>query len=188
MKKIGLVGEAPNDTNAFTNLFKKQYPLLVFLPLINDIHGSQLDSPKTKQLLRKEYESLKPNFVVFIRDLDGLKNETDKLDNRKKYFTDFNSVIDKVGCYLLNIYEIEALILADIATFNTLYQCSIEYSNNPMLEPQPKEFLIKRTKSPKKYSESDNPTIFSSLNFETIKQNCAYFGEFCKKFEQLVHH
>ncbi len=186
MITIGLVGEAPNDTNAFTNLLKKQYPTLIFIPLINDLHGSMLDNQKTKNILRKEYESLKPNLIIFIRDLDGLKSETDKLDKRKKYFTDFNSVVDKIGYYFLNIYELEALILADINTFNTLYNCEIEYNDDPMLQIEPKEFLIRNTKPPKKYMESDNPTIFKSLDFETIKQNCLYFKEFCNDFEKRI--
>nr|MBA3987333.1 hypothetical protein [Flavobacteriales bacterium] len=128
MKKIGLIGEAPNDTNSFINLFsnhcsEKGY----FVNLINDIHGSMLENQKTKHLLRKEYESHKPDFVVFIRDLDGLETDIDQVDRRKAYFTEFNSVIDKKGIYLLNIFEIEALILADIEAFNDLYNCQIEF-------------------------------------------------------------
>src|ERR1700752_4513467 len=105
------------------NLMKNQYSSLSFeyTPLLNRINGSQLESQKTKHLLRKEYQYKKPEVVIFIRDLDGLKSETTKLNKRKEYFTEFNSVVDKKGIYLLHIYEIEALIFSDIETFNSEY-------------------------------------------------------------------
>lgn len=73
---IGLVGEAPNDTNAIKNLLSKQYsiPNYYFYPILDHIHGTQLDNPKTKRLLRIEYEFKKPDIVIFIRDLDGTLN------------------------------------------------------------------------------------------------------------------
>lgn len=48
--KIGLVGEAPNDTQALKNLLVQRYheDNFEFVFLIQRINGSNLDSQKTK--------------------------------------------------------------------------------------------------------------------------------------------
>jgi hypothetical protein len=187
MIKVGLIGEAPSDTNSIINLLKPIYKEhVIFFTLVNDIHGSQLDNQKTKRFLRKEFENEKPEIVVFIRDLDALETDNTQQDLRKKYFSENNSVVNSKGIFLLNIFEIEALILTDINTFNQLYNTNIEYLSDPMLEPLPKEFLIKKTKNPLKYSETDNPIIFSNLNFEQLK-SCRYFSKFIAEFEKLIY-
>jgi len=74
------------------------------------------------------------------------------------------------GIYLLNIYEIEALILADIDTFNEIYQTKIKTIQNVMEVIEPKEYLKMRAKN---YVESQNPKIFELLQFEKVL-NCTY--------------
>lgn len=186
MKKIGLVGEAPNDTKAFINLFRNFKEDLEYFPLINDIHGSMLDNQKTKHILRKQFEIEKPDIVIFIRDLDSLESDEVQLHLRRGYFTDFNSVVNRKGIYLLNIFELEALIISDIDTFNSIYSTSIAYSTDPMLQEKPKEFLINSTSSPKKYKDSDNPEIFEKLSFEKLK-SCRYFSNFLQAFEAVLN-
>lgn len=182
--KIGLVGEAPNDTQAIRNLLTKKYnsPEVEFSFLLNRIHGSQLDNQKTKRLLRLEYEDTRPNVVIFIRDLDSVLPNDEKMRERKEYFASSNSVVDKKGLFLLNIYEIEALILSDSETFNKKYGCALPYFDNPMMVPEPKEELKKHTA---KYNESDNPDVFKELHFETVCR-CDYFKEFVKKLDAAV--
>jgi hypothetical protein len=85
---------------------------------------------------------------------------------------------------LINIYELEALILADIATFNKFYGTSINYSKNVMHHKEPKEFLIQKTaKNKKTYSESHCPEIFRHLDISIIRQKCIYFREFYDDFK-----
>ena len=133
MKKIGLIGEAPNDTYAIKNLLNQKFKdKIIFAEIIKNIRGSNLDNQKTKHRLRKNYERIKPDFVILIRDLDGLEDDKEKLKHRKEYFSNFNSVIDKKGIFLLHIFEIEAIILADISNFNKYYNCKLLYSSNPM--------------------------------------------------------
>lgn len=91
--RIGLVGEAPNDTEAIKNLLNKKYSALEFFFMLNNINGSNLDNQKTKRLLRIEYEFEKPDIVIFIRDLDSVLPNKKKLYERKNYFTEFNSVV-----------------------------------------------------------------------------------------------
>ncbi|MDB5133721.1 MAG: hypothetical protein JWP37_324 [Mucilaginibacter sp.] len=183
--KIGLVGEAPNDTTAIQNLLSRQYQHLEFVTLLNRINGSMLDNGKAiSRLLRVEYEYQKPNIIIFIRDLDALESDRIAKKKRQDTFTYSNRIINHTGIHLLNIFEIEALILADIATFNDRYGCQIDEFEDPMLIPMPKEVLIEATRN--KFTVSHNPELFSLLNFEILKQNCRYFSLFIKKFERAI--
>jgi hypothetical protein len=184
---IGLIGEAPNDTSSIKNLLSRKYTDITFKTLLNNIHGSQLDNQKTKHLLRKEFEWEKPDAVIFVRDLDGLETDEGQMATRKGYFTDFNSVVNYKGIYLLNIYEIEALILSDIATFNKVYGTVLLQEKDPMLIIEPKEYLKKSTISQNaKYVESHNPEIFSYLRMDQLVANCRYFSAFINRFEKAL--
>ena len=181
--KIGLVGEAPNDTQAIKNLMKKRYRTgYDFFFLLNNINGSDLDSQKIKRLLRKEYEIRKPDIIIFIRDLDSVIPNKQKVNERKRYFTNSNSVIDKTGVFLLHIYEIEAIILSDIEVFNRIYNCSLNFVDNPMEVEEPKEYLRNRVKE---YNESHNPDIFNEIRFDKALK-CKYFKSFISKFDDKI--
>ncbi len=183
MKKIGLVGEAPNDTYAIANLLKQKHNKDVeFVEMVKNVRGSSLDNQKSKHRLRKSYERLKPDFVVFIRDLDGLEEEQDKLQKRKEYFTNSNSVVDKKGIFLLNIFEIEAIILSDIETFNIGYNCEIIFTEDPMKQKEPKEVLTSKSN----YKESDCPELFKKLKFDKVLKNCRYFRNFYNVFTKQI--
>lgn len=184
---VGLVGEAPNDTQSIKNLLGKFYQSISFESLLKDIHGSQIESQKTKRFLRSEYELKKPDIVVFIRDLDALENDAVQLELRKQYFRDFNTVVDRKGIYLLNIFEIEALILADIDCFNRIYKTAVSKIVDPMKVKEPKEFLKLATKKTvASYNESRNPNLFSELNLDVLLTNCRYFSAFIQEFNILI--
>ncbi len=180
--KIGLVGEAPNDTQSIQNILIKKFSEFNYVFMLDRINGSNLDSQKTKRFLRIEYESKKPDIVIFIRDLDALIEDKAQILKRKTYFSDFNSVVDKKGIFLLHIYEIEALILADTEVFNDVYNVKLPFVENPMNVNEPKEFL-KRFSS--NYNESHNADIFSKLSFDKLI-DVKSFGEFIYKFSKLV--
>jgi hypothetical protein len=180
--KIGLVGEAPNDTESIKNLLKKKYEGFEFVSMLNIINGSSLDSQKTKRFLRIEYQLQKPDIVVFIRDLDSTLPNRTKLYERKNYFTSSNSVVDKKGISLLHIYEIEALLLTDIETFNRLYGTELEEVENVMLIEEPKEYLKFASKE---YNESHNADLFKLIDFEKTL-NCLYFNVFIKKLNKFI--
>lgn len=182
--KVGLVGEAPSDTNSIANLLDQKYADsgVEFFPLLKIINGSSLDSQKTKRFLRIEYRLQKPDLVIFIRDLDALLSDKKMLYERKKYFTMAIRVVDKKGIWLLNIFEIEALILADIQTFNRIYGTDLEYFENPMEIIEPKEVLQNSTK---KYKVSHNPEIFAKLDFDKVLR-CKSFSKFIKNFDKFI--
>jgi len=87
--KIGLVGEAPNDTQSIKNLLSKRYSnsKYEFVFMLQRTNGSNLDSQKSKRFLRIEFEQQKPDLVIFIRDLDSILPNKIKLYDRKNYFT-----------------------------------------------------------------------------------------------------
>jgi len=179
--RIGLVGEAPNDTQSVKNLMMKKYNY-DFVFMLDRINGSKLDSQKTKRFLRIEYEIKNPDIVIFIRDLDSLFSNKTQLGKRKSYFTNSNSVVDKKGVFLLHIYEIEALILCDVETFNTIYNSQLDLVDDPMMVEEPKEYLKSKTKL---YNESHNADIFEKLSFEKAL-NCNYFERFVTLFDNRV--
>lgn len=181
--KIGLVGEAPNDVQSIKNLLIKKYGKYEFIFMLQRINGSQLDSQKTKSILRKEFQSERPDIVIFIRDLDSVLPNKTKINDRRNYFTDFNSVVNKLGIYLLHIYEIEALILTDIPVFNKIYNTDVPQHANVMLIEEPKEYLKLASK---KYNESHNAEIFKELDFEKAL-DCIYFKLFIQRFNKLLN-
>ena len=185
---VGLVGEAPNDTNAIKNLLSRNYQNLNFVTLLRDINGSMLDNKKLfRRILRIEYETQNPDLIIFIRDLDALETDRDAKLKRQETFNYSNNIVDKKGISLLHIYEIEALIFADIDAFNKYYDCSVSKVPDPMKITEPKEELIKATrKSVKQYSETHNSEIFNLLSFDTIKTNCRYFNTFIKDFDKAI--
>lgn len=180
--KIGLVGEAPHDTNCISVLLNQIYNDVLFFPLINHIRGSQLDQLQpTKRLLRLEYQYEKPDLVIFIRDLDGLINEQEKIRLRKEYFAEYRRVVDGKAIFLLNIYELEALIFSDIDKFNHLYKCNIPQHHDPSSIPDPKGEL--KLKSKGRYSETHNLRIFETLDIQTVAANCSYFNQFLNNLQ-----
>jgi hypothetical protein len=184
MIRIGMIGEYPSDTKAIANLLNKKYAdAIEFFPLIRDVHGSNLENQKIKHLLRREYQIEQPDFVLFIRDLDGLEHHAEKLIYRKACFTDFNSVIDKKGILLLNIFELEALLLTDIEAVNKYYGAKIDHVEDCMIIESPKEFLKKKISS---YSTGHNPDLFGLLDYKNVIAKCRYYKKFDEDFEKIV--
>jgi len=188
MINIGLVGEDPNDTSSIKNLLLKKYKNKVnFFQLTKRIKGCQLSNSKIEKLLPIEFKDYKCKFIIYIRDLDGFKSQKIKIQSIEKWYKNLDSKINNQGLLLLNIWEIEALIIADIEAFNKLYKISYNYCGDPMAIKEPKEELKKRTrKNRKKYEESDCPEIFNKLNFEIVKKNCSYFKNFIKNFDEKL--
>jgi hypothetical protein len=186
MKKIALVGENPLDTEAIRNLLEQKYKEEIeYVFLVKNLRGSDLDNKKMYDMVRLEYYSEMPDIVIFIRDLDavqGQKHYKENLKRRKEYFQKMAKVTEDKALPLLNIYELEALILADIARANKFYGTSAIFEGSPMLQNEPKEWLQKACK----YKTSDMGDIFKKLRIEVVAQNCAYFAEFIQVFEERI--
>lgn len=187
MIKIALVAESQNDAKSLENLLKQSYRGLLFTHIAKSRKGSQLDSNKLKSELRAEFSVGAFKYWIFIRDLDDFKTNSEKIQVKSKWFDELNQITKNKGIFLLNIYELEALILSDIECFNRIFRTRIKYKGDPMNCKEPKEFLMKKTKNiPKKYRESDCPQIFEKLDIKTVAKNCKYFKEFLAKLDSKL--
>lgn len=190
MKKIGIIGEDPNDTTSIKNLLVKKYPHEIKCKtLIRNIKGGHLDNARTPKSLKVEFDDYNPDVVIFVRDADGIATEQQKIKKVKDWFNKLNPVVNNRGILLHNIYELEALILADIATFNKLYKTDIKVKSNVMYQKEPKELLIRESKKidfKNPYKPSDCEKIFNTLDFDTVLNNCEYFRAFNAAFAERL--
>jgi len=184
--KIGLVGEDPSDTDAIRNLIGREFESVQFVSMLRNFNGSMLETASALRFLQTEFEEKRPKAVVFIRDLDGVRTEHKKIATRKAYFESCDLKVNGTGIPLLNIYSIEALLYADIETFNTEYKTNLK-SGDPTMVMKPKETLkTKTSKLAKRYHESHNPVLFSKLNLETVKANCPYLADFVATLKERI--
>lgn len=182
------MGEDPNDTSSIKILLEKRYKAKVqFYQLAKRIKGYQLDNPKIKKSLPIEFADKKCKFIVYIKDLDAFQSEKAKVQAQIKWFKDLDAAVNKEGVLLLNIWELEALILGDIETFNKIYNVNHKFKGNPMLQKEPKEILKGITsKTKKQYKESHCPSIFKLLDIDTIEKNCSCFKDFIEEFDKKI--
>ncbi|MCP4213156.1 MAG: DUF4276 family protein [bacterium] len=187
MTTIGLIGEDPYDTDSITNLLSKRYANCIFKPILRTLKGSHLDTLKTMTMLKKESKSERHSIIIYIRDLDGPETNKKKKREMREWFKKLEQAYPSSWIFLLNIYELEALILADIESFNRLFSSQISYKGNPMIKANPKEFLTRGTRrSRRKFKESANPDVFSKLDINKLIANCAYFKKFIAEFDKKI--
>lgn len=186
MKRVGLVGESPNDTRAIRILLEKEFAgKCEFFVMLGKIKGGELDEIKPGSTLIKkiriEYEIQRPDFVVIIRDLDALEKDLISRRRRLESYARVRRTLDGKMVRLLSIYEIEALLLADTAPINEKYKISMVYDTDPMLQPEPKEYIQQFCS----YRESDCPELFARLNFEKLL-NVRFFRKFVTEFNKQL--
>lgn len=188
MKRIGLVGEDPNDTQAIQYLLEQNFTdKAQFVIILRNKRGYQLENTSFYNAFKIELLNNNYDLIIFIRDLDGLESEEEKLKHRLNWFKKLNAASGDRGLFLLNIFELEALILADIETFNSIYKTKISKIGNVMFTTQPKELLMSKTfRLRKVYSESHCPELFKKLNYTTVVKNCRYFKEFVLLLEKRL--
>ncbi|TAE85485.1 MAG: DUF4276 family protein [Bacteroidetes bacterium] len=182
MKRIGLVGENPNDTNAIKNLLSRYFQLQ-FIPVGKNFFGSQLDSPKFFKIITNEANKHNLDTIIAIRDLDAVSSNKIKLKERMDWADKVFKVVNvKKKCFLLNVTMLESLILADIEVFNKQYKVKAVYKKNPEHEINPKQFLRNLTYGKAKVFEpNDCPEIFKRLNIENLRK-CKHFDKFLVEF------
>jgi hypothetical protein len=170
--KIGIVGEHPNnDSKALIALLlKASVENIDFQVIAKKFRGGGLDSDRFLQILTNEADGL--DKIIFIRDSDEAMNEQIIAYKhiRDEWFRKANKASGGKGIFFLVIAELEALILADIETFNHFYGVTAQFSGNPMMIQDPKKKLeMFSNKSRKgKYDETHAPDIFEKLAFKTV--------------------
>jgi len=176
MKRVGIIGENyENDSKPLRNLLSRVFDRqqAVFIPILPKIEGNQLERIRKLLIaLKSEIIQKRLDCIILMRDLDGLPSESKKIGIRNKWFKAIDNGTTKKCIPFLIIYELEALILADIATFNKMYKTKYQPKGKPKFQKDPKDLLKKLTAHPKKtYHESHAGEIFQKINHQTLIKN-----------------
>jgi hypothetical protein len=170
MMRIGIIGENfQNDACAFKSFLAPQYQgKIEFVPILKSLNGGSLPVAKVRSMLPTEIR--KKNLKAFLCVLD-LDNHL-KLKGQQECFDKIVKDLTIESIFFLVYMELEALILADIDTFNTIYKIEGQYVKNPKVESDPKSILRKRTETAKrKYDENHAEEIFKVLRFDKVYKN-----------------
>jgi hypothetical protein len=168
---MGILGENyENDAKAFAAFLTPQYVgQIEFVPIGNTLNGGTPPIRKVLQLLPATKDKYKLDALLCMLDLDT--DLATKWAERRKWFTEISKGTNLKSVFFLAVMELEALILADIDTFNKIFTTSVKYTNNPKAEPNPKAKLrtwTERSKAKRQYAEKDALEIFKKLDFETV--------------------
>jgi hypothetical protein len=185
--KIGVIGENSNDVRAVVGLLKQRFATdIEYFEILNKVNGSLLDQGKgvkAAELAKAEFRRLKLDFVLYIRDLDSLANDVAKIEYRTVIFTKMLENINYKGIFMLNIYEIEALILADFEVFKTYYK------NTEWHFEAEKATIITDSKgvlSSFSNKKTDITAILPLLRIPIIIQNHIHFKAFVENFDTML--
>ena len=176
MKRVGIISENyENDSKPLRHLLSRVFDKqkAVFIPILPKIEGNQLERiRKVLIALKSESVTKRLDCLILMRDLDGLPSESKKIALRNKWFKEIENGISKKCIPFLIIYELEALMLADITTFNKIYKIKYQPKGQPKFQKDPKDLLKKLTAHPKKtYHESHAADIFQKINHQELLNN-----------------
>jgi len=176
MKRVGIIGENyENDSKPLRNLLSRVFDKqkAVFIPILPKFEGNQLERiRKLLVALKSEIIRKRLDCLILVRDLDGLQSETEKVKIRNNWFKKVKDGTSKKCIPFLIIYELEALILSDIATFNKIYKTKYQPKGKPKFQKDPKGLLKKLTAHPKRtYHESHAADIFQEINHQELITN-----------------
>ena len=186
MIKIGIIGENyQNDACAFkaflTPLYKGK---IAFVPILKSLNGGTPPVNKVLRLLPIEIQKNQLNALLCLLDLD----KEAKRNERNLWFSTIQKGVSVNSIFYLAVMELEALILADIETFNKIYGIKRHYPKNPKFEDDPKGKLrVWTEKGKNKYDENHAEEIFKKLRFDVVYKKHSgddSFQEFIDKFEK----
>lgn len=181
---VGLLGESSNDTASVEALLGQRYgEHVAFVSISLGVTGSQLDNPKFQHIIRSNYRFKKPDVVVVTRDSDAPATDRPQQLKRQEFFNKMNRGLEGKGIYLLNIQAMEALIAADIRSFNVRYKCVCVVPTDPMTIADPAKFLKAATRPGQPhYDEGHCADLLGQVEYEEVVANCRYFAAFDEKF------
>jgi hypothetical protein len=209
MVRIGLIGENPNDTSIVAKLLIQTLGEKVdFFPMLNDVNGDNLDTDHALRMIRREFELHRPSLIIYIRDLDALETDKEKIAARKAVFKKRYDRVEGKAILLLIVVESEALVLADIDGF-LQYLLMQKLRKEPSLSLEQREVFVQANKDllahvedpmheldPKQtlidlfgYDEGKLARIAEYLRLPVVLQNhrgfALFFKRFLKKLEQI---
>ena len=189
--KIGIISEHhSNDGEPIATLLQRYFPEKAkFEQLCRGYRGDRLDTEECFIDLEAQYLEFNPDLIVFVRDLD---NEQ-KREIRSDYFEKCTACdYIKQQIHLLFVYEIEALVLADLDVTTRFYYLkkSLKAVKSPVKETNPKDFLkaavLEATGKKRKYTESDMRELAKLFDLELLKKNYPIWKDFIAKFDGIL--
>jgi len=187
MIKIGLIGEHSNDTDSIAQLMRKKYNVgFHYKTLSVHKYGSQIYNESSAKTFNFEIKKYTPHCVIIVADADAIITETTRIRYKRTLCERLSKMLNSRCILLLNIYELEALIFADLDRFNTLYNTSIKGNRDVSFIEKPKDELKSKSKLPKKFKESDCSVLFNELIIDIVSKNCSYFKTFLHEFSELI--
>ena len=186
MIRIGIIGENyQNDACAFKAFMTPQYKSLIeFIPILNSLNGGVPPVEKVVRMIPTESRKHKLDAVLCLFDLD----EEAKRLKRTAWFKIFQKGVVLKSIFYLVVMEMEALILADMETFNDIYGIKGQYVKDPKQQENPKKVLKDKTSKAKRtYHENDAVEIFKQLRFDIVRKNHKgedSFDAFIDEFEE----
>ncbi len=192
MIRIGIIGENfRNDACAFKAFLTPQYEgKIELVPLFNSFSKGVPAFSKIIRSMPTEIQKQQLDALLCMLDLD----EHRKRGERNQWFKEIQKGISIRSIFFLAVMELEALILADIDTFNKIYGITGRYDKDPKLNTDPKKELRGRTdlssKAKRKYEEKHAFEIFEKLHFDIVykKHNeDDSFQAFIDRFEAEFH-
>lgn len=187
--KVGLVAEDYFDSLSIKNLLEQRYKEKVHLvPFAKGIKGTKFCTKKMVDTIKAETRGDSFKLIVYIADLDAFESQTELLKAKENLFHKANDQLKIDGLFLLNIWELEALIFGDIDAFNKMYHTKEKANRNPMFIKEPKEELKRLTfKTKKQFKEAHCPEIFKQLNIDNVEKNCTCFKKFITHLNQKLN-
>lgn len=170
MIKIGIIGENyQNDACAFKAFMTPQYKgVAEFVPLGKSLNGKIFAFKKVIDTIPALVKAKELDAVLFICDLD---KESKRIE-RQQWFSKIQKSVNFKSILFIAVMELEALILADIDTFNEIYGITGRYDKDPKLNDDPKAELKGRTgrttKAKRQYDEPHALEIFTELRFDIV--------------------
>jgi hypothetical protein len=180
--KMAVVSENyRNDGEPIADLLTRYFPdKISIIQFCKRFKGDKLQTADFFLELEASCKAEKPDIVLIVRDLDSDKKQ--KL--RNEYFEQCKANITEIqSVFLLFVYEIEALALADLKTVETFYYLKkpIIFTKTPEKQTNPKDFLQKNTN----YSESDMRELVALFDLNQLK-NYTVWADFIENMQTQI--
>lgn len=164
--KMAVVSENyKNDGEPVADLLARYFPERIsFVQFCQRFKGDKMQTSEFFLALETACIAEKPDMVLIIRDLDSDK----KLKLRNDYFEQCKaSIAETAPVFLLFVYEIEALALADLKTTEAFYRLKkpVHFTKTPEKQTNPKGFLQTYTD----YTESDMRELVTLFDLNALK-------------------
>lgn len=180
-KKIAIISEHHRNDGEPIAALLQQYcnEQIEFVQFCTRYTGSRIQSKEALLDLKLSFKREKPDFVIVIRDLDKDENKA----QRKIFFEQCQSATNDNAIYLLFVYMLEALALADLETVCDFYSINKNAISINKKARNAKEEL----KNAFGYTESDMRKLVNKFNIEKLVQNYSTWKVFLTEFEGFLN-